>query len=53
VVAGKRRIADLALPKASSVGDLDSDQLRRALGIDPEVAILDEVDGTSETGAAA
>jgi hypothetical protein len=53
VVAGKRRIADLALPKSSSVGDLDSDQLRRALGIDPEVAILDEVDGTSETGAAA
>jgi hypothetical protein len=42
VVAGKRRIADIALPKASSVGDLDSAQLRRALGIDPEVVLTDE-----------
>jgi hypothetical protein len=50
VVAGKRRIADLALPKSSSVGDLDTDQLRRALGIDPKLAILDEVNGA--TGAA-
>jgi hypothetical protein len=49
VVAGKRRIADLALPKSSSVGDLDSDQLRRALGIDPKVAILDEVNGATAT----
>jgi hypothetical protein len=53
VVAGKRRIADLALPKSSSVGDLDSDQLRRALGIDPDVAILDEVNGATDAGAAA
>ena len=28
VVAGKRRIADLVLPKSSSLADLDSDQLR-------------------------
>ncbi len=33
VVAGKRRIADVALPKSSSVEDLDPDQLRRALGL--------------------
>ena len=51
VVAGKRRIADIALPKASSVGDLDSDQLRRALGIDPEVVLTDEFE--TATGDAA
>jgi hypothetical protein len=43
VVAGKRKIADIALPKSSSVGDLDSDQLRRALGIDPELVLTDEL----------
>jgi SNF2 family DNA or RNA helicase len=42
VVAGKRRIADLALPKSSTVGDLDSDQLRRALGLDPDALLTDE-----------
>ena len=36
VVAGKRRIADLVLPKSSSLADLDSDQLRAALGIRPD-----------------
>lgn len=43
VVAGKRRIADMALPKSSTVGDLDSDQLQRALGIDPDVVLTDDV----------
>ena len=42
VVAGKRRIADMVLPKSSSVGDLNSDQLRAALGIDPEQLLIDE-----------
>ena len=42
VVAGKRRIADMVLPKSSSVGDLDSDQLRAALGIDPNLLLIDE-----------
>ncbi|MCY4663269.1 MAG: DEAD/DEAH box helicase, partial [Acidimicrobiaceae bacterium] len=42
VVAGKRRIADMVLPKSSSVGDLDSDQLRAALGIDPDLLLIDE-----------
>ena len=42
VVAGKRRIADLALPKSSSIDDLDSDQLRRALGIDADALLTDE-----------
>ena len=42
VVAGKRRIADVVLPKSSSVGDLDSDQLRAALGIDSDLLLVDE-----------
>jgi hypothetical protein len=33
VVAGKRHIADLVLPKSSSLSDLDADQLRVALGL--------------------
>jgi hypothetical protein len=42
VVAGKRRIADMVLPKSSSVGDLDRDQLTSALGIDPDAVLTDE-----------
>ncbi|MFP4634942.1 MAG: DEAD/DEAH box helicase [Nitriliruptoraceae bacterium] len=42
VVAGKRRVADIVLPKSSSVGDLDSDQLRRALGIDRDAVLTDD-----------
>ena len=41
VVAGKRRIADLALPKSSSVGDLDSDQLRQALGFREDALLIE------------
>lgn len=40
VVAGKRRIADLTLPRSSSIGDLDAAQLQQAFGIDPS-ALLD------------
>ncbi len=47
VVAGKRQIADLVLPKSSSVGDLDTDQLQVVLGIDPDALLtVDEVDNT-------
>ncbi|CAN5356321.1 DEAD/DEAH box helicase [soil metagenome] len=42
VVEGKRQIADMALPKSSSVGDLDTDQLQRALGIDPGAVLTDD-----------
>lgn len=52
VVAGKRRIADLTLPRSSSVGDLDSDQLRRALGIDTD-QVLTDASTTQVQGAAA
>jgi len=41
VVAGKRRIADLVLPKSSSLGDLNAEQLRASLGLGPDV-IVDE-----------
>jgi hypothetical protein len=45
VVEGKRRIADLVLPKSSSLADLDSAQLRVALGIRPDTLLTDDVDG--------
>jgi SNF2 family DNA or RNA helicase len=44
VVAGKRRIADLALPRSSSLADLDAEQLRVALGLDDRT-LLTEDDG--------
>jgi SNF2 family DNA or RNA helicase len=50
VVAGKRRIADLVLPKSSSLADLDQDQLRLALGMRPD-ALLTEDLLESEDGA--
>ncbi len=44
VVQGKRRIADMVLPKSSSLGDLDTEQLRAALGIDPESLLAADPD---------
>ena len=41
IVAGKRHIADLVLPKSSTLADLDAAQLRTALGLRPE-ALLEE-----------
>ena len=43
VVAGKRHIADLVLPKSSSLADLDAGQLRTALGLKPEALLTEEV----------
>ncbi len=42
VVAGKRHIADLILPKSSSLADLDADQLRMALGLRPDALLTEE-----------
>lgn len=42
VVQGKRRIADMVLPKSSSVGDLDREQLRAALGLDESMLLTEE-----------
>jgi hypothetical protein len=41
VVAGKRRIADLVLPKNSSLSDLAPEQLRAALGLRADTLIED------------
>jgi hypothetical protein len=42
VVAGKRQIASLVLPKSSSIGDLDAGQLQQVLGIDPALLMASE-----------
>ena len=42
VVAGKRHVADLVLPKSSSLADLDADQLRVALGLRPDTLLREE-----------
>jgi SNF2 family DNA or RNA helicase len=42
VVAGKRHVADLALPKSSSLDDLDPNQLRIALGLDAQKLITED-----------
>ncbi|MEP7203654.1 MAG: DEAD/DEAH box helicase [Ilumatobacteraceae bacterium] len=36
IVAGKRHIADVVLPRSSSLADLNNDQLRLALGLRPD-----------------
>jgi len=41
VVAGKRHIAQLVLPRSSSIADLNTDQLRLALGIRPDELLTD------------
>lgn len=45
VVEGKRMIADMALPKSSSVGDLDAAGLQRALGINTDELVHEDYDG--------
>jgi superfamily II DNA or RNA helicase len=52
VFAGKRKIADLVLPKSSSIDDLDAHQLQIALGIDPDTVLAEDPDDV-EAGAAA
>ena len=42
VVAGKRHVADLVLPKSSSLGDLDADQLRTALGLQSSTLLTED-----------
>jgi superfamily II DNA or RNA helicase len=42
VVAGKRHIAQLVLPRSSSIGDLNTDQLRLALGLRPDELLTDD-----------
>jgi superfamily II DNA or RNA helicase len=51
VVAGKRRIADLVLPKSSSLADLDREQLRSALGIRTDAVLTEDLAATPGSGA--
>ncbi len=50
VVAGKRHIANLVLPKSSSLADLDRQQLQVAFGLRPDELLTDEPAGTGGTG---
>ena len=54
IVAGKRRIAGMVLPARSSLGDLDAEQLRSALGLRDDELVEDEPAGedTDEEAAA-
>jgi len=49
VVAGKRHIADLVLPKSSTLSDLNPDQLRVALGLKPDSLLTAEAEDTSSS----
>jgi superfamily II DNA or RNA helicase len=51
VVAGKRHIADLVLPKSSSLADLDATQLRSALGLRTDELLTDEAPSGGDVGA--
>jgi len=42
-VANKRHIADLVLPKSSTLADLNSDQLRIALGLRNSELLTEEM----------
>ncbi|MDP8976048.1 MAG: DEAD/DEAH box helicase [Actinomycetota bacterium] len=42
VVAGKRHIADVVLPKSSSLSDLDTDQLQLALGLRSDTVLTED-----------
>jgi SNF2 family DNA or RNA helicase len=50
VVAGKRHIADLVLPKSSTLADLNPDQLRVALGLRPDQLLTAEAEEASTSG---
>ncbi|MGI8983573.1 MAG: DEAD/DEAH box helicase [Acidimicrobiales bacterium] len=49
VVAGKRHIADLVLPRSSSLADLDPGQLRVALGLRPDQLLTADAEDPSSS----
>jgi SNF2 family DNA or RNA helicase len=51
VVAGKRHIADVVLPKSSSLADLDNEHLKVALGLRGDSVLTEDL--TAEPGAPA
>jgi len=50
VVEGKRRIADMVLPKSSTLADLDTSQLRVALGMGEGLLVADDPTDGSDPG---
>ncbi len=50
VVAGKRHIADLVLPKSSTLADLNPGQLRVALGLRPDQLLTADAEDASPDG---
>jgi hypothetical protein len=44
IVAGKRHIADVVLPKSSTLADLDTEQLRTALGLRTDALLTEELE---------
>ncbi len=53
IVAGKRRVAGMVLPARSSLGDLDGEQLRVALGLRTDDLVEDEPVDESDAEEAA
>jgi hypothetical protein len=51
VVAGKRKVADLVLPRSSTLADLGADQLRRVLGLRPDALVESGEPGAEEPAA--
>ncbi|MCB0954429.1 MAG: hypothetical protein KDB13_17230, partial [Microthrixaceae bacterium] len=43
IVAGKRHVANLVLPKSSSLEDLDSEQIQSALGLRADQVLSDYI----------
>jgi superfamily II DNA or RNA helicase len=52
IVAGKRYVADLVLSKASSLEDLDAEQLSQALGLREDEMLVDDVPLAADGGVA-
>ena len=50
-MAGKRRVADLVLPRSSTLADVGPEQLRRVLGLRAEV-FVEALDAGEEEPAA-
>ncbi len=51
IVAGKRRVADLVLPKSSSLDDLDAAQIQNALGLRDDEVLTDYIALDADNGA--
>ncbi len=47
-MAGKRHIANLVLPKSSSLADLDREQLQVAFGLRPDALLTDEAEAPGD-----